>query len=267
MALAFVRGKWKSRAETGSSLLMAKCCHDLDLIMWMKSGIRPIAVSSFGSNIHFRPDKAPAGAGARCLVDCEIEADCPYSARKHYLDLEDPWGLYVWKALDHPDPTPEERVELLETSDYGRCVWRSDNDTVDHQSVAIEFEDGATATHNMVGGAPRPLRTIHILGTTGEIYGVFEDSRFVVRRMDPGREREYAEEVVDLKVTGDMHGARGGHGGGDLRLVADFLRFVSGEPPSISCTTIEDSISGHLVGFRADQAMTERRVVSLVDGE
>ena len=70
---------------------------------------------------------------------------------------------------------------------------------------------------------------------------------------------------MDLNVTGDMHGARGGHGGGDQRLVSDFLSFVSGEPPSISSTTIEDSISGHLVGFRADRAMIERRVVDIDD--
>ncbi len=263
MAMAFVRGQWHRRAQTGSALLMAKCCHDLDLIMWMKSGVSPAAVSSFGSTIQFRPDKAPPGAGTRCIVDCQIEPDCIYSARKHYIDREDPWGEYVWRTLDNPNPTPEERVELLKTSIFGRCVWRAGKDTVDHQSVAIEFEDGATASHNMVGGMARALRTIHVLGTHGEIYGVFEDSAFTVRRPDPSQPTGYSEETVNLNVTGDMHGARGGHGGGDQRLVADFVRFVSGEPPSISCTTIEDSISGHLTGFRADQAMRERRVVTL----
>ena len=263
MAVAFVRGKWKSQAETGSSMLMAKCCHDLDLIMWMKSGFRPVAVSSFGSNTQFRVEQAPDGAGTRCIVDCEIEEKCIYSARKHYLDHPDRWRFYVWNALDHDEFTREERFELLKTSDYGRCVWRSDNDLVDHQSVAIEFDDGTTATHNMVGGSARPTRTIHIIGTTGEIHGVFEDSSFVVRKIDPRPEHEYSEEIVDLNVTGDMHGSHGGHGGGDQRLVADFVQFVRGETPSSSCTNIEDSINGHLVGFRADKAMNEKRVVSL----
>ena len=69
MAVAFIRGKWRTQAESGSSMLMAKCCHDLDLIMWMKSGVRPRSVSSFGSNLQFRLDQAPEGAGSRCLVD------------------------------------------------------------------------------------------------------------------------------------------------------------------------------------------------------
>jgi hypothetical protein len=136
-------------------------------------------------------------------------------------------------------------------------------DVVDHQSVAVEFEDGATATHNMVGGASRPSRSIHLLGVNGEIQGLFEDQRFVVRHIDPRPGREYSEEVVDLTVSGDMHGAFGGHGGGDLRLVADMVRVLKGEPASISTTHLQDSLAGHLVGFCADRSMEERRVVEV----
>ena len=171
----------------------------------------------------------------------------------------------MWRDLEHlDDPTPEQRLELLKNDDrYGRCVWRSDNDVVDHQSVAIEFADGSTATHNLVGGTSRPIRSIHIVGTTGEIQGVFEDSKFVVRQIDPIPGQDYSEDLVDLRVTGDMSGSQGGHGGGDLRLVEDFVSFIRGEPRSISCTTIGDSINGHLVGFRADQSMEKRRIMDI----
>jgi len=268
MAVGFVRGKWNSRARCHSSMLLAKCCHDLDLVAWMKSGVAPVAVSSFGSNMQFRPEKAPEGAGSRCLVDCPIEAECLYSARKHYLDHPRRWSFYVWDSLEHiENPTLEQKRASLETENpYGRCVWRCDNDVVDHQSVAVEFEDGSTATHNMVGGSSRPSRSIHLIGTRGEIQGVFEDSCFVVRHIDPRPDHEYSEETVDLKVRGDMHGAFGGHGGGDLRLVDDFVKLVRGEPRSISCTSIEDSVNGHLIGFCADQSVEERRVVEVPRG-
>ena len=265
MAVGFIRGKWGRQAESGSSMLMAKCCHDLDLLMWLKSGVRPRSVSSFGGNMQFRPENAPEGAGTRCLVDCAIEADCLYSARKHYVDHPARWRFYVWRELEEEsEPSLEQRVELLRSdSPYGRCVWRCGMDVVDHQSVAIEFEDGTTATHNMVGATSRPMRSIHLLGTRGEIQGVFEESRFVVRHADLRPGHEYSEEVVSVDVRGDMQGTGGGHGGGDMRLVDDFVSFIRGEPPSISCTTIEDSINGHLVGFRADLAMKERRVVEI----
>ncbi|MEZ4861207.1 MAG: Gfo/Idh/MocA family oxidoreductase [Caldilineaceae bacterium] len=278
MAVGFVRGKWNSKHKCFSPMLMAKCCHDLDLIAWMKSGIAPVRVASFGSNFQFRPEKAPAGAGERCLVDCAIEADCLYSARKHYLDHPNRWAFYVWDALQQevkPANLPakhyteltlaEKEAWLASDNPYGRCVWRCDNDVVDHQSVAVEFADGATATLNMVGGAAKPARSLHLVGTLGEIQGNLEESRFVIRHIDPRPGCEYAEEVVDLSIGGDMTGAFGGHGGGDLRLMADFVRLVRGEQPSISTTTLADSINGHLIGFCADRALEEKRVVEVTN--
>ena len=255
VAVGFVRGKWSRRSYCGSGMLMAKSCHDLDLITWMKSGIRPRRVASYGSNFQFRPERAPAGAGTRCLVDCPVEADCLYSARKMFLDHPDRWSFYVWDSLEHlANPTIEDKIESLKTSPYGQCVWKTDMDVVDHQSVLIDFEDGSTATLNMIGGASRPSRTIHLLGTRGEIRGCLEDSCFTILRPDPRPGCETAEEVVDLNQGGDMVGAGGGHAGGDMRLVADFLRLMRGEPRSISLTDLEDSVSGHLIGFCAERA-------------
>jgi predicted dehydrogenase len=266
MAAAYIRGKWANRKVVKSSLLMAKCCHDLDIITWMKSGISPSSVASFGSNMQFRPENAPEGAGSRCLVDCEVESTCMYSARKHYIDHPERWGFYVWQSLeDIENPSLERKIEELKREDnpFGRCVWERENDVVDHQVVIIEFEDGSTATHNMIGGTSRPSRSIHITGTEGEIEGTFEDNEFVVRHKDPRPNREYSEEKVLFDIDGDMHGAFGEHGGGDPRLVEDFVRVLRGEDISISTTSIEDSVYGHLIGFRADRSMQEHRVLDV----
>jgi predicted dehydrogenase len=265
MAMAFVRGKWSRSMDGYASMLMAKCCHDLDLIAWMKSGISPRSVTSYGNNFQFRPEKAPPGAGTRCLVDCPIESDCLYSARKHYIDHPDRWSFYVWDRLEHLDPpTLDDKIASLKADNpYGRCAWRCEMDVVDHQVVGIEFEDGATATHNMIGGTAKPSRSIHLVGTLGEIQGVFEENRFVVRHIDPRPGREYSEEWVDLNGLAEDDGDFGGHGGGDLRLVADFVRVIRGEAPSISTTSLDDSVAGHLIGFSADRAMLEHRIVDL----
>ncbi len=261
VAVGFVRGKWNRKAYCRSSMLMAKSCHDLDLIAWMKSGIAPRRVASFGSNFQFRPENAPPGAGTRCLVDCPIEADCLYSARKHYLDHPDRWAYYVWDSLEHlSNPTLADKIESLKTSPYGRCAWKTDMDVVDHQSVLIEFADGCTATLNMIGGASKPSRSIHLIGTHGEIRGCLEESRFTILRPDLRPGHETAEEIVDTSAE-DASG--GGHGGGDMRLVADFVKLLNGEPPSISSTSLEDSVNGHLIGFCADRAREEGRVVEV----
>ncbi len=265
MAVGYVRGKWNRKDRCGSSMLIAKSCHDLDLMTWMKSGIEPVRVSSFGSNMQFRLEKIPKGAGTRCLVDCPIEPGCLYSAYKHYINHPSRWSFYVWDTLEHiSNPTIEQKVESLKTTNpYGRCVWRCDNDVVDHQSIVVEFSDGSTSTLNMIGGTSKPLRSIHLLGTTGEIQGVINDSKFVIRHFDTSPGHEYTEEEVDLNIQGDKTGAFGGHGGGDLRLVADFVQTLRGEPRSISCTSLEDSVYGHLLGFRADQSMQEHKVVEI----
>ena len=268
MAVGFVRGKWRNSAQAGhNSMLLAKCCHDIDMIMWMMSGITPTAISSFGSNFQFKPEKAPAGAGTRCLADCppEVEAECLYSARKHYLNHPDRWSFYVWDNLEHlENPTLAEKEMTLKTdSYYGNCVYKCDNETVDHQTVNIRFENGATASHNMIGGSAKPQRSIHLIGTKGEIWGFSDDARFVVRKIDTRPGCEYSEEIVDLNIDGDTSGVTGGHGGGDQRLVADFVEYIKGGMPSISCTSITDSVYGHLAVFRADESMNSGRIMEI----
>ncbi|MFD2332755.1 Gfo/Idh/MocA family protein [Cohnella sp. GCM10020058] len=259
MATAFVRGKFASLARDGSSFLMAKCCHDLDLISWFKTGIKPVRVSSFGRLSQFREDRAPEGAGTRCVTDCPIEAACPYSAKTLYVDRE-LWPVYVWPGyLDGVRLSDEEKLASLAGDNrFGRYVWRCDNDIVDHQVVQFAFEDGSTAAHSLVGGAAKACRTVHITGTRGEIQGELEEGVFVVRHPDPWADgRVFSEREVRIEVSGEMHG------GGDHRLVEDFLRVVRGDPDAGYSTALAHSIVGHVSGFRADVSMATGRTVEI----
>lgn len=259
IASVFVRGKWNRKDNGGSTMLMQKCSHDLDLLTWMKSGIAPVRVASFGGRMFFREENAPEDAGRRCLVDCPIEASCLYSARKHYIELG-LWGPYVWHGIESLSLTPtiEQKTESLRTDNpFGRCVWHCDNTVVDHQSVLVEFADGSTATFNLAGNASKPCRSIRLIGTTGEIEGVLEDGFFVVRHPDLRSRAGYSEERVELNVSGDMHG------GGDYRLVEDFLQVLRGQTPSLSTTVLADSIYGHRIGFAADRALEEGKWIEL----
>ena len=259
MAVSFVRGKYALAARAGSSMLLAKCCHDLDLMAWMMSGNKPVRATSSGNRMFFRPEQAPPGAGTRCLVDCAIESSCAYSARRHYVENEW-WQFYAWQPLEGLtlQPTKEQMLESLRTDNpHGRCVWHSESDIVDHQVVAVEFDDGATGTLSMVGNSAEPSRTLHIVGTKGEVFGTMEEGTFTVRRIAAtGPQRSTTEEFA-------VSGSKDMHGGGDLRLVADFVNVLQGNPPSISTTALEDSINGHLIGFAAEQGRHESRWVTL----
>jgi predicted dehydrogenase len=249
MSTSHVRGKWNNSERCHSSMLLAKCCHDLDIMMWLMGETKPEFVSSFGCNKQFVKENAPKNSGTRCLVDCPLVDECLYSAKRIYIDHPDRWSFYVWDALEHlENPTIEDKINLLKTSPYGVCAYKSDNNVVDHQTVSIQFKNGATGTHVMVGGTSYGTRTIHITGTKGVITGDFEKGTFTLSKIDPRPGCEHDDTEFDVKVGDDTHG------GGDLDLVRDFVSYARGEEPSVSCTSITDSLSGHLVVFLADKS-------------
>ncbi len=259
LSTSYIRGKWANSDKCHTSMLLAKCCHDLDIIMWMMSETKPKQISSFGGKFQFKPENAPKEAGTICMKDCPLVDTCVYSTKRLYIDHPDRWAFYVWDALEgKKNVTIEDKIALMKSDNpYARCIYKCDNNVVDHQSVLINFESGATGTHNMVGGSAEPRREIHIIGTKGEIFGNFEESKFTVLKIDPSPEAHNEEcdvEEVDLRVTGDMVGAYGGHGGGDERLAADFVKFIRGEKPSLACTSIFDSVAGHLSVYLADKS-------------
>lgn len=259
LSTSYVRGKWANSTKCHTSMLLAKCCHDMDIMMWMMSKTKPSKISSFGGKYQFKSENAPENAGTICMKDCPLVDTCVYSTKRLYIDHPDRWSFYVWDALeDIENPTIEDKIALMKSNNpYARCIYKCDNDVVDHQSVLVEFESGATGTHNMVGGSAEPRRNIHIIGTKGEIFGNFEESKFTVLKINPSPDAHNEEcdvEEVDLKVGGDMVGAYGGHGGGDERLAEDFVKFIRGEKPSLACTSIFDSVAGHLSVYLADES-------------
>lgn len=259
LSTSYVRGKWANSDKCHTTMLLAKCCHDIDLMMWFMSETKPVKISSFGSKYQFKPENAPDGAGTICMLDCPHVDTCDFSTKRLYIDHPDRWAFYVWDALEAiPNPTIEDKIALMKSdSPYARCMYKCDNNVVDHQSVLVNFANGATGTHNMVGGSSQSLRKIHIIGTKGEIYGNFEESKFFVSKINPSPDAHNGEcdiEEVDLNVSGDMVGAYGGHGGGDERLTADFVKFIRGEKPSLACTSIFDSVAGHLCVYLADES-------------
>ena len=111
----------------------------------------------------------------------------------------------------------------------------------------------------MVGGTATGRRTIHIVGTKGEIYGEFDSWKYTVSLIDPSPGCEHKDYIVDSNVSGDSHG------GGDLGLMRDFLAYAAGEKTSLSCTSIDDTVSGHLVVFLADKSRENNGAVQVIN--
>src|SRR5437588_3391242 len=149
-AHSFVRGNWRNETES-SFMLLAKSCHDLDWLRYIMG--RPcVQVSSFGSLMHFRKEAKPvkAGEAKRCL-DCAYEPNCPYSAKRFYLDLLKQGHLGWPLDVITTNFTEAGVIASLRHGPYGRCVYECDNDVVDHQVVNLLYDNRATASFTMIG--------------------------------------------------------------------------------------------------------------------
>lgn len=231
-------------------MLLSKCSHDLDIMAWLMNGNLPDTVSSVGSVIQFHPGMAPEKAGTHCMINCPVERKCIYSARRLYIENPQRWANNIWHDSGIENPTDEEKETLL--SDAGnpfrRCIYRCDLKIVDHQSVLIQFADGATGTFSMNGGASASGRNIHITGTKGEIIGTFEEECFTVHTIAPEKTGGRISRIVDVSEAQQGNA----HGNGDQAIVRDFIAVLHGKQPSACCTTLSDSMVGHKIVFLAE---------------
>jgi predicted dehydrogenase len=283
MAHSFVRGNWRN-SLLSSPMILAKCCHDFDILFWNLGPAKRL--SSFGSLIHYRPENAPPGAPERCTDGCPYEEECPWYAPRLYLELvplaqearlsrtfserllaglylDHPWLLELARRLmpgldaiidyrEWPisviseDTSLEARRVALETGPYGRCVYHCDNDVVDHQTVNIEFESGATGVLIMHGHSYRESRTMRYEGTRATLIGHFYlgDNEIQIHDHLTGKVEVIRPEVGPLGATG--------HGGGDEGLMSAFVRALRAQ--SAAPTTAKESLESHLMAFAAEES-------------
>ncbi|MEU0368817.1 Gfo/Idh/MocA family oxidoreductase [Streptomyces sp. NPDC006283] len=241
-AHSYVRGPW-SRECDSSPMLLAKSCHDLDWIAYV-TGQRIEQVASFGGLKHFRPEHAPAGSADRCL-DCAVEPDCPYSAPRLYLPTLQERGP-VWPVTHVTDATEESALlAALREGPYGKCVYRCENDVVDHQVLAMRLSGGVTATFTVVAFTEQTHRQTRIHGSHGWLRG--DGEQVTVQDFCTGETTVHTVEAGGA-TTAD------GHGGGDAALMEAFVQAVAtGEAAAIRSGTAA-SIGSHLAAFAAERA-------------
>lgn len=243
-AHSYVRGNFRKLAN-GSPLILAKCSHDMDILHWLADA-KPARIASFGSLKRFRPQYAPQGSSERCLDGCTIEASCPYSARRIYLGEHVGWPV----SLISVDTSLAARTQAIKNGPYGRCVYHSDNDVVDRQTVSIEFDNGTVASFEVSAFNKRTERNIHIGGSEGELSGCFEDGSLTIRYFDDRPDQH----LVIESLPGD-------HMGGDLRLIEDFALALKTPFGHELRTAAEKSVMSHRMALAAEEARASGKVI------
>lgn len=313
MLTEFPRGNWRKESVTAPTLL-TKSCHDIDFLMWLlcsppsksKQGKPhlPSTVTATGSLAHFKKSRKPSRAqkATNCL-SCPIGSECQFSSRKIYYEKGILQGLGGWPvnvvlpdiedyfdkvglqgteeklmetlAEDYDAATmPKEEIEKRQW--YGRCVYESDNDVCDDQTVTISWEEEAsippesdispgrgakTATFHMTAfSEPICKHQTHIYGTKGEIEANSTAATITVRNFSTSERKVHKP-----------HLSSGAHGGGDSGLMRQFALAIDGvknhgmnveeaQSVHIGCT-VEEIIRSHAMVFAAEEARKGKNVV------
>ncbi len=275
-AHSYARGNWRNRAAS-SPMILAKSCHDLDLLHWW-AGAPPERLSSFERSTQLCEANAPDGAPERCIDGCAHAPTCPYDAVAMYRDvspllldagrrstaLTDPapppvapeppraseWAGWPISVITR-DPSPEGVERALRETRYGRCVYRvGDNDQPSSQTVNVLFANGVNASFTMHSTSYREGRETRIDGTRGSLVAGFYNVEQWLRVFD---HKSGGSRAVSLDQEGGLHG------GADPLLFRAFLDAVrGGARPE---TTAEDSLWSHRMAFGADRSAREGRVI------
>ena len=254
MAHSYVRGNWPN-SKTTTPIILAKSCHDLDIIRWI-IGKPCESIAAEGSLYLFKKEMMPKGATERCIdnidgTDCPHEKDCPYSAKHIYMEKKRFLGPF-----DLPRKDPALIREKLKTMNYGRCVYRCNNDQCDHYVAIMKFENDITASFSMDAFTPYGGRRTRIMGTKGFIEG--DGHVFTFYDFRSGHKSVWDQKVSEIE---EFKGS--GHGGGDHALVRDFLRAISAQDEKILTSTIDVSIESHVMGFMAEKSRKSNKKVKI----
>ena len=229
---AYCRGNWSVEAK-GTGMLVNKCTHDFDLIEWWTKGRSIKKISSFGSLMHWRPENAPAGAAERCK-DCpkSVRNKCAFDAYKIYYDRTD-------LRYHFADESDEAILKMIETSPYGRCVYHCGNDSVDHQTVLMEYDGGLTIILEMESYSQQRYRVTHFYGTTGEI--VADEKKIEIMPFLGD-----STTIIPAQV--------GHHGGGDREIMTEFIKLVRSGSADRYAKILETALESHRIAFLAEES-------------
>lgn len=256
-AHSFVRGNWRREEET-SPMILQKCCHDMDILLWL-AGSPCKRITSFGELSYFSKANAPENAAGRCTDGCACADRCAFYAPRFYMEhpkaVEDGLVYALAPQADLKEKEGQEAVrKALEEGPYGRCVFHCDNTVVDHQVANLTFENGVQVSFTMSAFTDQCAREIFLMGTEGQIKGNMEKGTL-----------EYTHFLSGKTEWIDLHTPSALHSGSDMLMMKDFVRLIASAEESRETGTeaatgrragsgAAESVDGHLMALAAERS-------------
>ena len=239
-AHSFVRGNWSNEDDT-TPMILQKCCHDMDIYSWLINS-ECESLLSYGDLTYFNSKNAPKDSPVCCLDECPARATCPYDVYKTYLNDNIGWPTNAICA----DMAYESRLKALQSNSYGKCVFHSNNNVVDHQTINMKYQNGVIMNFTMTAFTQECDRTMRFMGTKGEISANMNANQIKVTDF-------LSKETTVI----DVEKVNKGHGGGDYGIMEEFIRILKEE--KLSDNLISASIHSHVLCFAAEVSRKNKK--------
>jgi len=242
--------RWHKWMKNGGGLFITKATHHFDMVNWWLEQ-DPVKVYANGSLDFYGPGKRDY-TGERCST-------CPYTDK---CDL--PFGGYDDITLGE-----KRRMDYIRNMYFNaesadgyirdQCLY-APSDIYDNMSATVTYSKGAILTYSLNAFSPLEGVQYVINGTHGRIEGAAwrnaagpqPDSSYVRLYKDSG-------EVIDYRLPE----AKGGHGGGDRRLLDRIFYGVKDGDPLGYMAGSRDGAMSVLVGAAANISVKENRPVDI----
>ena len=253
--------RWHGLTAKGGSLWIHKATHHFDLLNWWLNS-EPVEVMAYGSLDFYGKNNAFRGTKCR---GCQHQSKCDYyydiTKNQRYVDL------YV-------------KNEQYDGYFRDGCVWRNEIDIFDKMSAQIKYANGVIANYSLTTYSPYEGWQIAFNGKKGRIE-TWEDIPYL-QKINTDQAKRHSTEMSnsDDAIEGDANEIfvmdnfkkdfdiynipriRGGHGGGDIRMLRRIFTDTNDNPQNVMAGTREGAMS-ILIGVAARKSIKEKRPVKI----
>lgn len=258
--------RWHGEKDKSGGLIIHKASHHFDLVNWWTDDV-PQTVTALGSRRFYGAENVSPGAGPAATTSRDLPADDPFRID---LDADDRLRQLYLEA------------EHLDGYQRDRHVFGEGITIEDTMNVLVGYRSGVALTYSLYAYAPWEGYRVAINGTEGRIeLDVVERPHRAKddAEVDPSARAERAEqqESHEVRTRGSQlrlqrHWerarevpiplGRGGHGGGDTRLLDDIFR-GTGPDPLGHRASWRDGLRSAAIGIAANESMATGTTVSI----
>ncbi|MBI3110379.1 MAG: Gfo/Idh/MocA family oxidoreductase [Ignavibacteriales bacterium] len=235
--------RWHRLREQSGSLLVHKATHHFDLLNWWIDS-DPQDVHAFGDLEFYGRNNEFRHTHCR---PCPLKDRC-----KFYWDMTKNTHLMNLYASN----------EKYDGYVRDGCVWREDIDIFDKMAVQIKYANNVQVSYSLTAYSPYEGYRIAFNGTRGRLEAwVQERQPWPMQDFDELRLTDNFGDTQLIKIDHQ----KGGHGGGDARLLDKNFKDISLPDPLHQSATVRDGATSVLIGIAARKSIDIGMVVKIAD--